>query len=112
MIELTIYNFLKEKTNIPVYMEIPNLQKIDKFYTIEKTGSSKTNHIQESTFALQSWGNSMIDVIRLNEEIKALIESAIILNEIVSVRINSDYNYTETSLKKYRYQAVVDIVHY
>ena len=38
--------------------------------------------------------------------------NAIALEQIVSVSLNSDYNYTDTTTKEYRYQAVFDIVHY
>ena len=31
------------------------------------------------------------------------------LDEITSLHLNSDYDYTDTTIKKYRYQAVFDI---
>jgi len=34
------------------------------------------------------------------------------LNEIGKVKLNSDYNFTDTVTKQYRYQAVYDISHY
>lgn len=48
----------------------------------------------------------------LNEEVKAVMEQAIELDEIVSVQLNSDYNYTDTTTNRHRYQAVFDITHY
>ena len=32
--------------------------------------------------------------------------------EVASCRLNSDYNFTDTTKKQYRYQAVFDIVYY
>ena len=32
--------------------------------------------------------------------------------EIAACRLNSDYNFTDTAKKKYRYQAVFDLVYY
>ena len=34
------------------------------------------------------------------------------LDEIASVKLNSDYNFTDEETKQYRYQAVFDIKHY
>ena len=48
----------------------------------------------------------------LNEAVKAAVEAAIELPEISSVQLNSDYNYTDTATKRYRYQAVFDFVYY
>jgi hypothetical protein len=33
-------------------------------------------------------------------------------HDVLSVELNSNYNYTDTSTKEYRYQAVFDIRHY
>ena len=39
-------------------------------------------------------------------------EAIIELDDISRCELNTDYNYTDTARKKYRYQAVYDIVHY
>ena len=49
---------------------------------------------------------------QLNEETKIAVDSLIELDEIASVKLNTDYNFTDTTTKKYRYQAVYDIKHY
>ena len=36
----------------------------------------------------------------------------ITLNSISKIKLNSDYNFTDTETKEYRYQAVFDINHY
>jgi hypothetical protein len=80
---------------------------------IEKTGGSQDNHINSSTFAIKSYAPSMYEAAVMNEEIKALmLDGLITLGEIAKVSLNSDYNFTDTETKTYRYQAVFDIVHY
>jgi len=33
-------------------------------------------------------------------------------SEVCKCSLNSDYNFTDTATKKYRYQAVFDLVHF
>lgn len=54
----------------------------------------------------------MYDAAKLNEELKEVVENMIELDEISNVQLNSDYNFTDTTTKEYRYQAVFDINHY
>lgn len=114
MIEETILNYLNNSDDLgaPVYMEIPETPPA-RFYLLEKTGGALNNHISSSTFVIQSYGESLYDTADMNSEIKeVMIYGLIEEDEIVSVNLNSDYNYTDTQTKRYRYQAVFDIVHY
>ena len=56
--------------------------------------------------------DSMYAAAKLNEEVKAIMKGIIELPEVSSCRLDSDYNFTDTATKKYRYQAVFDLVHY
>lgn len=40
------------------------------------------------------------------------MEKALNLDEIASVKLDNDYNFTDTETKEYRYQAVFDITYY
>lgn len=111
MIEVVILNHLNSVLSVPAYMEIPKDQP-ESFVVLEKTGSGKRNRLCSATFAVQSYAPTMYAAASLNEEAKAAMESAVELNEVTSVALNSDYNYTDTASKKYRYQAVFDIYHY
>lgn len=112
MIEAVLLNYLQERlTDVPVYMEIPENMP-DKFVVLEKTGGGMENHIFESTIAVRSYAASMYDAALLNEEIKGWMLYGQTPAEVCSIRLNSDYNYTDTSTKRYRYQAVYDIKHY
>ncbi len=113
MIELTIKNYLETcELGVPVLLEIPK-NPAPACYVIEKTGSSTNNHITASTIAIKSYAPSMYEAATMNEAIKAaMLNGLITLDEIARVDLNSDYNFTDTQTKQYRYQAVFDIVHY
>lgn len=111
MIEVTIRNHLLKLLADPVLYERPD-ELENRYVLIEKTGSSLNNHLYSSTFAFQSHAESMLEVILLNKEVIMAVNKLIELDLIGSVSLNSDYNYTDTSTKQYRYQAVFDIKHY
>lgn len=111
IIEKITKDYLEGKMSVPVYMKKPE-DEPDEFIIIEKTGGSKENHIKSASLALQSHADSLYRAAELNEEVKAVMDDIIILNEIVSVDLARDYNFTDTTKKKYRYQAIYDLVHY
>ena len=111
MIEKTIIDYLSGKLDMKVYMEIPE-KKPGAFVVIEKTGSSRINHIESATLAVQSYGQTLVEAAKLNERVKQAMDDVIELPSIGSVRFSTDYNFTDTTLKHYRYQAVYDITYY
>ena len=115
MIEKIVYDFLINNMSVPVYMEIPK-DPPAKMIVIEKTGSSLNEHIYTSTFVIQSYDKTLLKAAELNDQLKRIMldgsEGLISLNEVLRIDLNSDYNFTDTTTKKYRYQAVFDIVHY
>lgn len=111
MIEGIVLEYLKNKLKVPVYMEVP--EKPEKRYVIiEKTGASKKDHICSATLAIQSVAESLYEAALLNEQMKEQMESITDETEVSKCELNNDYNYTDTTTKKYRYQAVYDLVHY
>lgn len=111
MIEKTILDYLSQNLTVPVVMERPATAPAT-YVLIEKTGSSKRNQIYTATIAIQSYAPSLVEAAELNETVKSTIEGAVELNRICQVSLNSDYNFTNTAMKQYRYQAVFDITHY
>ncbi len=112
MIEEIVLDFLSESLSAPVYMEVPKVPP-SKFYVIEKTSGAQVNHINNSTLAIKSYADSLYNAASMNEELKeVMLNDLITQDSICSVSLNSDYNFTDTSTKTYRYQAVFDIVHY
>ena len=110
MIEKIVLDFLEQKLTVPVSMEVPDIGK--SYVVIEKTGGSKSNHVFSATMAVQSVAPSLIEAAELNEEVKLAMEQIEELEEVSSCSLNADYNFTDTTTKRYRYQAVFDLVHY
>ena len=111
MIEKTILDYLGEHLTVPVYMEEP-INKPASYVLIERTGSSESDLIESTTLALQSYGASLYDAAVLNMAVKARIKQAVELPSVSAVYINSDYNFTDTETKRYRYQCVAVVTHY
>lgn len=111
MIEKTILDYLNEHLTVPAYMEQP-IDKPASYVLIERTGSSESDLIESTTLALQSYGASLYDAAVLNMAVKARIKQAVELPSVSAVYINSDYNFTDTETKRYRYQCVAVVTHY
>lgn len=111
MIEKVLLDYLNDSLSEPVYMERQK-DEVVPFVVIEKTGGGGENFIKSSTFAIQSYGKSMLKAAQLNEAVKEAMEGFIELDEITKVDLDTDYNYTDTNEKIYRYQAVYNIKHY
>lgn len=109
MIETIILNYLNDELDVPCTME----EDVggNSFVLIEKTGSSKINHVSTATIALQSYAPSLAQAAALNERVKAAMERIVDLDDIGGVHLNSDYNFTDMTTKRYRYQAVFVVIY-
>lgn len=111
MIEIIVLEFLKKELNENVYLEKPKVSE-GSYVLFEKTSSGKENHMPTATIAFQSYGKSMYEAAELNDRVKKSVERMIELDEIRGLTLNGDYNFTNTTTKEYRYQAVYDIRYY
>ena len=111
MIELIILNHLKEGLDVPVFMEKPT-NAPSEYVLFEKTGGGRNETMPSATFAFQSYSTSLFKAAVLNEAVKNEVDHLILLDEIRGITLNTDYNFTDTTTKQYRYQAVYDIKHY
>lgn len=111
MIEQIVLEHLAAALAVPVGMEVPDAPPA-RFAVLEKTSSGREDYICTSQFAVQSYGPTLLAAMELNEQVKAAMDGLDELDEIVSSRLNSDYNFTDTATKRYRYQAVYDVTHY
>lgn len=112
MIERIVLEYLEGcLTTTPIYLEKP-YQPPKTMVLIEKTGSSKTNLIDTATIAIQSYGESLVNAIELNEAVKTAMEGIEALDSIGGCQFNTDYNFTDTTTKQHRYQAVYNITYY
>ena len=113
MIEKIILDYLTVRAPFPVYMEEPEGGATPPYAVIQKTGGGVIDGtVWTAMLATQSYGATLYEAAQTNELIKGLMLGAAELNAVASVRLNSDYNYTDTTKRKYRYQAVFDIIHY
>lgn len=111
IIEEIVYEYLDATMDVPVYMTRPETVS-GQYVLVEKTGGDESNKIRMSTFAFQSYGDTLLEAIRLNEVVKAAVEDLIASPEITGIHFNTDYNFTNTADKRPRYQATFDIYHY
>lgn len=110
MIETIIRDYLMSVQTLPVVFEIP--AGVKEFYLLEKTGGGEENHIRTASMAVQSYADSLERAAELNEEMIDLMLAAVKDVRIASVDLNSNYEYTDPTTKKYRYQALFEIVYY
>ena len=110
MIAKTLLDYLGSVLEVPVRMEAP--EQTTGYVLIDQTGSSRTNHIITTTFALQSYGDSLYEAMVLNDAVKDAMVGFAELGNVTRVELQTDYNYTNTATKQYRWQAVYLITHY
>lgn len=113
-IEVTVKEYLDGKLVCPVWLEIPKGTAIPaKYVLVDQTGGDRNNHINSAMVAVQSYADTRLGAIDLNEAVKeAMLDGLNELPEICRVELNSDHNFTDTQTKEHRYQAVFDITYY
>lgn len=110
MIAKTLLDYLDSVLDVLVVMEAP--EQTSDYVLIDQTGSSRTNHIITTTFAIQSYGDSLYEAMVLNDAVKDAMVGFAELGNVTRVELQTDYNYTNTATKQYRWQAVYLITHY
>ena len=114
MIEQTVQEFLSAGLDAPVLLEVPEGPDIpDRFVIIEKIAGGRRNLLRTASFAIQSYSlSSMYDAAALDKEVRdEMDEMDILLPNIGACRMASNYNFTDTSTKRYRYQCTYDITY-
>lgn len=108
MIETTLLNYLDAALSVPVVMEEPESPP-ESYVVLQKTGSSRTDRIRAATFAIRSYGPSLYEAARLNADVVELVLGMTPADGVFGAELISDYEYTDTTTKQYRYQAVLQI---
>lgn len=111
MIETIIRNYLITELTVPVYVDVP-AEPPETYVVIERTGGGMEEHIRNAMIAIQSYGASRYTAAELHERVIAVMQDLITLDEVSSCDLNSEYDFTDTTTKRYRYQAVFNIVYY
>lgn len=113
MIEKTVIQYLRKKFPEEIVKgEVP-IGMPDRFITVEKTGGQQRGvGLFQSTLAIQSWETSREKAAELSEEVcSAMRNMPDEVSQVTRCR-GADYDFTDTTTKRYRYQAVFTITHY
>lgn len=110
MIEQIILDYLRENA-FSCYMSVPE-NPSGNFCVLEKTGSAEADGLFSATLAVQSYGSSDFAAAQLNHFVVQAMLGAAALPQISSCKLNTDYNFPDTTRKLPRYQAVFDVVYY
>ena len=113
MIEEVVKIYLENNgLSAPVLLEEPK-NPPSEFFIIDKTGGSLEDHIFHSTLAIQSYAPSKYKAAKACDELVELMVYGLINEpDIAKVEVEGPYDFTDLANKRYRYQAVFDIVHY
>ena len=111
MIEEIIRDYLLSVLDVPVYVDVP-ADPGDSYVVIERTGGSESEHIRSATVAVQSYGPRKLAAAELHERIFSTLPAIATGVRVSACDLNAEYDYTDTQTKRYRYQAVFDLVYY
>ncbi len=109
MIEIIVINHLKKELNISVGTD---LKEVKEQVVITKTSSSTSNLITSAMIAIKSYSDTRYKASLLNEKVKEAMSKLIENENVSSCKLNTDYDFTDTTTKQFRYQAVFDICFY
>lgn len=80
------------------------------YIIIKKTSSGMDDMVNSAMVAVQSVSNtSLLNALDTNELVKQAMLDMPQHTNIYQCSLNSDYNYTDTTTKQYRYQAVFNL---
>lgn len=110
MIEKTVLDYLSNELSVPVYMEVPE-NPPSSYVIIQKTAGSITDYINSATLAIQSVAASLLNAATLNDTIIEKMVDIWKYKDVSRSSLNSNYNFTDSRTKQYRYQAVFDLTY-
>ena len=110
MIEKTVLDYLNSKLSVQAYMERPE-KAVLPYVLLEVTSGSSYEHICNATFAIQSYSTSLYTAAKLNKQVVDAMADIDDLTNVSKCSLNTFYNYTNTTTKEYRYQALFDLVY-
>lgn len=112
MIEIDVRNYLSDVLDVDVFTETPDNPPLS-FVRFEVTGGEIDNGVRSATLAIQSYAQTMQGASMLNElVIQAMENIADNVANVYESNLNSFYNFTDTTTKKYRYQCVYNLFYY
>lgn len=114
-VEEVVISYLNGHADIeyPAYGDTPYKNNLPAHhYMVEKTGSNTRDRITTAQITIQSVTvQSKAQAARMNERMTGVMEGIVGTSGISACHLNSDYDYTDTTSKRWRYQAVFDITY-
>ena len=112
LIEVYVLNHMEGRMDCSVLTEYPEKDAPDYFVILDKTDSSREEHIDSAMFLVQSYGPTKLAAAMLNEKAKEAMDSLIKLGRIAACELAGDYSFPDKKHDRHRYQAVYNITHY
>ncbi len=113
MIEKIVIGYIRKQLPKETIGYEPPKGLPDRFVTVEKTGSQQlAKGLYQSTIAVQSWAKSKQEAAELSERVCTALRRIPDEEDEVTKAYGSDYDFTDTATKRYRYQAVFTFTHY
>lgn len=115
--EIVIEYLNKNGLQYPAYGDMPKRDLSrnnppDRFYLVEKTGNVSRDRLHTAQITVQSISAvSKAEAAWMNESMVAVMDGLSEHPAVFACRLNSDYDFTDTVSKRYRYQAVFDITY-
>lgn len=110
MIEELVIQYLNSVMDVPAYGEVPDfVTDADTYIVVDKSGSQRENRVDSAVVITYSYAPTKFEAAELNEAVKEALLNIDSLDAISAVRLNSDGNATDTSIRNYRYQCVTVI---
>lgn len=110
IIEAIVIHYLGEKLDVPVYAEEPEGRDIP-YVVLEQTSGTKENSIVSAAIAFDSYADTKIDALNLNNAVINAMEAFPLVKNVSRSRLNTTYNATDITSKRYCYSCSFDIVY-
>ena len=112
MIQQIIRDFLiEELETVPVYMEQPKNVPTE-WVLIELADYGETNQISAATLFIRCNAQSMYAAAALSQDVKDIMQSAVMLDAVSSVRIGGERSGIDTANHFYKYDLTFNINYY
>lgn len=110
ILEAIIIQYLNDVLDVPVYAEEPD-NKVLPYVVLEQTSTDKENLIVFAAIAFDSYADTKIDAINLNNEVISAMEGFDSVMNVSRSELNTSYNNTDTTTKRYCYSCSFDVVY-
>lgn len=107
--EQILSEHLKSHLSVPVSLTHRS-EESGSFVILERLGGKVADGLERASFAIQSYGDTMLEACQLNSEVRRAMNILYENDSITSVSLDSDYNFTDKKTKHYRYQGIYDLV--